>query len=297
VSKEDSASRRILPVAAPSTVVLPLVVDHAFYNLNGRLAMFRPRAADKENWEQIWSRTELRAFLDGYRSGKLEEFEDIFTRYLPKGLPILEAGCGRGQLVMALSARGYDVQGVDYADSTVARIREVAPQLKVRTGDIYKLDAPDETYGGYISIGLFEHNPEGPHEALKETRRVLHSQGVALISVPYLNSSRSKLLQRATPASGTEIPEGLSFYQYYFSRKEFEAHIKSAGLKVIDCYPYGVYTGLVRDSAFWGWFDRSRSCPWFLHYRFIRWCANAPRWLRFKSAHMLMFACQRTESP
>jgi SAM-dependent methyltransferase len=267
-----------------------------FYRFNDRLAVFQDSAADKQHWEKRWSRADVRNLLARYSSGKLDEFEDIFTRYLPKDLPVLEAGCGNGQLVMALAARGYQVQGLDYAEATIARIRDAAPQLTVRTGDIYHLDVPAGTYGGYISIGLFEHNPAGPQEALKETRRVLHPQGVALISVPYLNSKRTRLLKHAPSTPGTQTPDGLNFYQYYFSREEFAGHIERAGLKVVECHPYGVYTGLVRDSAFWKRLERRGFFLWPLHHRFIRWCANAPGRLRFRAAHMLMFACKRAET-
>jgi len=283
-------------VSQAITGIVPQMLDHAFYKFNGRLAMFRPGTADKEHWEQRWSKANLSGLLQAYRSGKLDEFERVFTRYLPKDLPVLEAGCGLGQLVMALSVRGYRVEGLDYAQGTIQRIQEAAPQLNVRTGDIYKLDVPDESYGGYISIGLFEHDPAGPQAALRETRRVLHPKGVALISVPYLNRKRARLLERATSAGGTETAEGMGFYQYYFSQEEFQQHIENAGLRVLECYPYGVHTGLVRDSAFWQWLGRRRFFVWPLHLRFIRWCANAPIWLRFRTAHMLMFACQRAES-
>ena len=270
-------------------------VDRVFYKLNGRLAMFRRSSADKQHWEERWSKGNLSHLLEAYSSGKLDEFEDIFTRHLPKDLPILEAGCGKGQLVMALSARGYRVQGLDYAEATIRRIREAAPRLNVRTGDIYRLDVPEGTYGGYISIGLFEHDPAGPQAGLKEARRALHPRGVALISVPFLNSRRQRLLKRLATAPGQETPQGLKFYQYYFSEEEFESHAASVGLKVIECFPYGVYTGLVRDSAFWGWVERRGFFAWPVHRRVSRYCANAPGWLRFRAAHMLMFACKRAD--
>ena len=288
------SDHRVTPSPA-GTHITPPARSQAFYRFNGRLALFQKSAADKDHWEQRWLTGDLDEYLRSYRTGKLDEFEDVFRRFLPKQLPILEAGCGKGQLVAALAARGYPIEGLDYAEATVRRIRAAAPDLKVRVGDIYKLDVPDETYGGYISIGLFEHNPDGPQAALRETRRVLHPKGVALISVPYLNSRRSDLLLRATTASGTETADGLSFYQYYFERSEFQKHVELAGLRVVECFPYGVHTGLVRDSAFWQWLGRSRLFVWPLHHRFIRYCAKAPSWLRFKAAHMLMFVCQRNE--
>lgn len=278
----------------PLKTALMKATDEAnqFFRWNGRLAMFRKESPDREYWEKRWNSGNLEKYLRAYRSGKLDEFEEIFTRFLPKGLPVLEAGCGKAQLVAALAARGYQVEGLDYAETTVNRIRSVAPELNVRTGDIYALDVPNGHYGGYISIGLFEHNPDGPSEALKETRRVLHPQGVALISVPYLNRRRGRILNRVEKAPGIYCRDEFRFYQYYFSVEEFETYVNSAGLKVVERYPYGVYTGLVRDSALWRRWSKSRLFIWPLQRRFIHWCATAPRPIRFASAHMMMFVCR-----
>ncbi|HVY72013.1 MAG TPA: class I SAM-dependent methyltransferase [Verrucomicrobiae bacterium] len=268
----------------------------AFYQFNGRLALFQSTSADKDHWEKRWSKANLAELLKAFSTGKLDEFEGIFGRHLPKDARVLEAGCGNGQLVKALSARGYKVEGIDYAVETVRRIQEVDPSLKVRTGDIYQLDVPDETYGGYISIGLFEHNEAGPDAALRETRRVLSKKGVALISVPYLNNRRARMMRRAPVSKSALAPDGLSFYQYYYSRAEFQERIERAGMKVVECLPYGVLTGITRQHPFWEWLDRSRLFIWPLQTRFIHWCANAPQWARFKYAHMIMFACMRAEA-
>src|SRR5258708_37363467 len=113
--------------------------------------MFGRSSADKDHWEAGWSKANLSRLLASYSSGKLDEFEGIFIRHLPRDRAVLEAGCGNGQLVVALAARGYRMEGLDYAEATVTRIREAAPHLNVRTGDIYRLDVPDGTYGGRAS--------------------------------------------------------------------------------------------------------------------------------------------------
>ena len=141
----------------------------------GRLAQFKPWANRNEDWDKHWA-SQLSTLGDKHSGGyALGEYE-IFTRYLPKDLPILEAGCGLGTIVAALDAQGYRVQGVDYAEETVRRVKKAAPHLDVRLDDIYHLHAPDHTYGGYISLGVLEHNPDGPLEGLREARRVLHPE-------------------------------------------------------------------------------------------------------------------------
>jgi SAM-dependent methyltransferase len=258
---------------------------------NGRLAQFAAWKNEPEGWEARWSNRSLKSLLESHASGKLGEFE-IFSHYLPKDLPVLEAGCGLGQLVMALSARGYQVEGVDYAEQTIHRIKTVAPTLNVKVGDVYSLDNCSGTLGGYISLGVFEHNPDGPLPGLLEVHRVLHKNGVAFISVPYLNNKRQKLLQQCSVAEHIVLNNSLRFYQSYFAKEDFESLLNKARLKVIDIYPYAVYAGLTRD------FDLGRRLHergfffWQLHKRILRWCENAPRWVRLRFAHMIMFICR-----
>lgn len=262
-----------------------------YLNLNGRLAQFRQRA-DRDHWEERWARQNVIHLLEAYKTGKLDEFEDIFCRFLPRHLPIVEAGCGMGQLVMALASRGYCVEGVDYAERTIARIKEAVPTLNVRSGDVYNLDAPDDYYGGYISIGLFEHNEVSPLAGLQETCRVLHPEGVALISVPYLNRPRRKWAK--TLPSLTEIApvKDSEFYQYYYDPEEFEQFVSQAGMKVIERFPYAVYAGLTRDYALGRWLN-SRGSLWRIQSMVSRWSKRASMPIRLRYAHMMMFVCKK----
>jgi SAM-dependent methyltransferase len=264
-----------------------------FCNFRNRLAQFRLEINDQAYWEERWARHRIEEVLPAYGRGKLDEFEEIFTRYLPHDLPILEAGCGLGQFVVALAHRGYRIEGVDYAAQTICRLRMITPELNVRVGDVYQLDVPDGTYGGYISIGVFEHNPDDPLKGLQEARRVLHRHGVAIIAVPYLNPERQKCLRQVPVAEDARLPNGLRFYQYYFSRDEFEGFVAKAGLETIEVFPYSVYSGLTRDFASGRWLHNHSFFYWRLNRQIIRWCQKAPMWIRWKWAHMLMFICKR----
>jgi SAM-dependent methyltransferase len=174
-------------------------------------------------------------------------------------------------------------------------IKAVAPQLNVRVGDIYALDYPDNTFGGYISIGIFEHNPEGPLQGLREVRRVLHPEGVAFIAVPFLNRKRQKLLKKCFIAENNALDDGLQFYQYYFSKEEFEGLLNKTGLKVIEIFPYAVYSGLTRDFSLGCRLHERGFFFWQIHRRITRWCENAPGWVRWRFAHMIMFMCRPSD--
>lgn len=267
-----------------------------YRKFRGRLAQFAHWSTGAKGWEDRWSQKDISETLEEYGSGRLDEFETIFTQYLGKDLPVLEAGCGVGQLVMALSARGYRVEGVDYVQSTIDEIRAACSTLNVRVGDIYKLDSFDGTYGGYISIGVLEHNPEGPLKGLREVRRVLHPNGVAFISVPYLNCARAKILKSSPEASDKILPDGKHFYQYYFSSDEFRSMLEQAELQVVEEFPYAVYAGLTRDRSVMGWMKERGFFMWGLHRMFSGWCRKAPLWARWRWAHMIMFICRPAEN-
>ena len=289
----DASSDNALSNTIVSGAGSPIANGFSLYNFHGRLAQFRSMGEHREHWEERWSQGRIRDLLAEASSGTLHEFDELFTQYLPRDLPVLEAGCGQGQLVMALDRRGYLVEGVDYAAQTIGLLNEVAPELKTRVGDVYNLDVPDGTYGGYISIGIFEHNPEGPQKGLSEVRRVLNPRGVALVSVPYLNTRRQKLLHRVPVAENPKHANGLQFYQYYFAREEFERYLRESGLDVIRLWPYSLYSGLTRDFTVGSWLHNREFFNWRIHRRITRWCRESPEWLVWRWAHMLMFVCKR----
>ena len=263
------------------------------YNkFNGRLAQFKRISNIHNFWKERWSNKNIKQILENYSKGKLDEYDAIFSQYLPKDLPILEAGCGVGQIVMALKSLGYCVEGVDCEEDTINRITQIAPDLNVRVGDINNLDIPDETYGGYISLGVMEHNPDGPLRALKEAARILHKEGVALISVPYLNTIRKKMLKNAQETQFPDSSNKLKFYQYYFSKKEFEDLLFKAGLEVIEMFPHAVFASITRDFSLGRRLYQHGFFVYRIHKVVSRLCANSPYWTRYHFGHMVMFVCR-----
>ena len=269
-------------------------MNYGFRRFRGRLALFKAWENQPTYWEKHWTNISLSDLLEKHSDGQLDEFE-IFSKFLPRHLPVLEAGCGMGQLVKALSARGYHVMGVDYAAETINRIKAVAPQLDVSVGDVYSLEVPAKSLGGYISIGVFEHNPAGPLEGLREVTRVLHPEGVAFISVPFLNLRRQSVLRDCAVAEGELFDNGLRFYQYYFSLEDFEELLQEAGLTVIETYPYALYAGLTRDFSIGRWLASQGFFFWQIHRLVTRFCRNTPKSIRKRWGHMVMFVCQRAD--
>lgn len=201
---------------------------------NGRLVYYKEKAT-REFWERLCSQYTKPDFYKPYQEGHLFEFEKIFNRHLPASGKILEAGCGTAQLVLALSAKGYDCYGLDYTLETLRNTQNLVGPLRLLSGDLHAIAVPDGAFDAIISIGVVEHNYLGPEKILKEMTRVLKKGGVMLISVPYFNSLRK---WRADHGAYQDDVLGLEFYQYAFSRREFSDFIVSCGYEIEAVYSY-----------------------------------------------------------
>lgn len=267
--------------------------QEAYFKHGPHLALYKNIQGHREYWEDLWQPVPMRDLMIAAKSGRLGEFESIFSKYLPKSGIILEAGCGTGKYVWALQARGYQIEGIDYAEETIQRIKEVDPELKVRVGDIYAIDRPSNYYSAYISIGVVEHNFDGQMDALNEAYRVISKGGMGLITVPYLNWPRRKLWEKTSEASGIELPSGLRFYQDHLNIEHFSNQIKKAGFNLIRCYPYGLFGALIRDWKIGKWLDRRNFLSWRLRSVIKNLCLMAPMNIRMNLSHMMMFIVQK----
>jgi SAM-dependent methyltransferase len=244
-------------------------------------------AANANFWEEHWQQHFSPDIYRWAEQGALGEFEQPFTRYLPRQGRILEAGCGLGQYVLALRVRGYDVEGVEWASETVEAVRALYPDLPIRVGDVTWLDVADGCYSGYIALGVVEHRREGPEPFLQEVYRVLEPGGMALISVPYFHPLR-RLKARLGLYRGQ--PDDLEFYQYAFTETEFTTLLRASGFKIIDQVIYNGFKGvkdeipLLRKMFEWPGIGR-RLQQWLLSWK----------WAERNLGHMILFVSRKAQ--
>jgi SAM-dependent methyltransferase len=213
----------------------------------------------------------------------------VFLHHLPKGEPILDAGCGLARWVIYLRQRGYRVLGVDRAHGALAKAASFDGSIPLFTADTLTLPVRDQSLGGIISLGVVEHVPTGPVPALRELYRVLKPGGVALVSVPYNNPWRRAVinhLRRLRDWRKRRAGLKLDFAEYRFSAGELKGFLREAGFDVLSvhaddfCPPLG--KGLwVDSSSFFGYriglFDMAPGHKrWELNRRgrVAQWCAN-----------------------
>jgi ubiquinone/menaquinone biosynthesis C-methylase UbiE len=101
------------------------------------------------------------------------------------GLRVLDAGCGRGEVLLACARRGAEVAGIDYSPDAVEISRETlsdVPGADIKQGEVTTLPWPDATFDRVLSGDVIEHLDHADGEAmLREAHRVLRPDGYLLL--------------------------------------------------------------------------------------------------------------------
>src|SRR5512138_123163 len=101
--------------------------------------------------------------------GPQPELSALFDEYPPMS-PVLDVGCGSGDLAIALAQRGLEVTGIDFVETAIEQARakagalptEVASRLDFRVGDALQPSLLQRQFGAVVDSGflhLFETEP------------------------------------------------------------------------------------------------------------------------------------------
>lgn len=166
-------------------------------------------APDQEYWEGLWGTMITRDVItQGDRFVTMET-----QKRLEQGARVIDAGCGICATVYGLAKAGYDAEGIDYAENTLARIRELVPELNVRQADVRDLPYSDNSLDGEWSLGVIEHFYDGFAPLIAEKHRVLRPGGYLLLTVPLMSPLKSlKVSLGLTPAY--DKAEREKFFQF-----------------------------------------------------------------------------------
>tara|TARA_Y100000310_G_scaffold338921_1_gene429956 strand:- start:1581 stop:2303 length:723 start_codon:yes stop_codon:yes gene_type:complete len=157
---------------------------------------------------------------------------------LPKNSQVLEAGCGAGNYVIALTNIGHNVFGLEIDEKRIKIAQDYMEKYnlnpkKIIQGDLQKLPFKDNQFDAIFCHGVIEHIKHS-EEAVKEMTRVLKNKGFAMISVPnkYTFFTISKILLQSLDkifkTNLWNVGYEKSFSQWQFKR------ILSNHLKIID---------------------------------------------------------------
>lgn len=214
---------------------------------------------------------------------KPEEFEDLLKscdfddgvkitlKYLnDKNAKILEAGCGSGRVVKYLHDMGFDVSGIEIDKEAVDFQNAFFPELKVKHANVLALPYPNNFFDVILSYGVIEHFPDGPHAPLKAMYDALKPGGMAIVTVPSFNKIRQikyfyrlfdirkynlirkifgkkPLIKNGKRFSFYIDPQYGNFYEYRFTKKQFENICRNVGFQIIESTPIAHIDGLFHE--------------------------------------------------
>jgi len=193
------------------------------------------RAATQEFWSEHWAGEDVDHLV---RVASDSPLTTLIEALLPSTGRMLEAGCGLGQYVILLRERGRAVSGADWSLEALRRCRTAAPSTPVAVMDLARLAVASGALAAYVSLGVVEHNADGPGAIVAEAARVLAPGGTLLVSVPYWNGARRLLTPHLIRTGRRLRAAGGEFYQFAFTRREVRVFLEAQGLRVISFHPY-----------------------------------------------------------
>lgn len=108
-----------------------------------------------------------------------QKYIEAFQRV--PGLRVLDVGCGVGQVVAALAARGFDAHGVDVNSAAIQRARGHAGTYYLVDSEVLPFE--DGSFDGVGCFTVLEHTPD-PGLMLREMIRVTRAGGHIIVACP-----------------------------------------------------------------------------------------------------------------
>jgi len=198
-------------------------------------------------------RATYEAIAESFAQARREPWPEVvdFAEGLPPASRVLDVGCGSGRHVFPLASAGHSVVGVDLS-RRMLHLGAEALRLAPRTlrahwveGDATDLPLRAERFDACTCVAVLHHMPTTADRvrALREIRRVLSPDGVALISVWALDQPRFSCIRKEhahmppTRRGDVEVPwtlpDGTVVQRYYhlFDEAELRRIIIESGLR------------------------------------------------------------------
>lgn len=166
---------------------------------------------------------------------------------------LLDVGCGSGEWILAMSQRGWTVEGCDFDQTAVENAKQRG--LDVRCGSLEAQNYPDGSFDAVTLNHVIEHVPD-PVVVLAECARILRPGGKLVLFTP----NNASLGHRIFKASwrGLEPPRHL----HIFTIPSMRCALAQAGFQTVSVIPF-IVTSVVYESLLlrWGRADFTKSSP------------------------------------
>ena len=119
-------------------------------------------------------------FLENWDANFYAKYADTL-RPGKAGAPVLDVGCGVGQVVARLTEAGYEAHGVDVSEPNIARARKFSDRCQLYDGK--RLPFSDRHFASVGALNVLEHVDE-PEAFLRELVRVAAVGARVVVSSP-----------------------------------------------------------------------------------------------------------------
>ena len=149
---------------------------------------------------------------------------------------VLDAGCGSGEFTQFIRDLGYDVEGIDIAQSAIDRARSRFSDLRFSVGSLEQgLPFSDSVFDAVWSTEVLEHLFD-VHAGLAEMNRVLRPGGLLLLTTPY--HGRFKNLLIALGDFEKHYNPYISHIRF-FTKRSLTKCLDRAGFSLVSCKGIG----------------------------------------------------------
>jgi SAM-dependent methyltransferase len=119
-------------------------------------------------------------FLSGWDEGFYAKYADTLGAAKP-GARVLDVGCGVGQVVKLLTAKGFEAHGVDVSRPNIERAGKITERCQLYDGK--KLPFASGFFASAGAFNVLEH-VEAPEAFIEELVRVVEPGGRVVLSSP-----------------------------------------------------------------------------------------------------------------
>lgn len=157
------------------------------------------------------------------------------VRQCTEGKRVLDLACGNGRWLSRLGACDYT--GLDLNERMLDEARRHCPEATFLCGDMTDLPFEDDAFDVVISLfGAMGHlPPEGQRRMIREARRVLRSDGIAI----FTNGNVCSPFGFPLVLSGHRVRiEGVRVRVHSSSPRRFAQSLRQSGFEILDLSSY-----------------------------------------------------------
>jgi 2-polyprenyl-3-methyl-5-hydroxy-6-metoxy-1,4-benzoquinol methylase len=171
---------------------------------------------ERQRIEKEWHDKKFRPGVDIKDDRQIDRAAKFFWACVghPRGLTILDFGCGDGWLSVKLAKQGNTLEGFDLSESLIARARQFAADAQVSDRATFRemaaenLDYPHSSFDMVIGTSILHHTDLSI--TLQRIQQLLKPDGRAIFLEPLNQNIALKIWRFLTPWRRTETERALT---------------------------------------------------------------------------------------